>query len=404
MKITAFKIIISVFFVVLILMVLFPPYAVMKMDSDTITKHAFVGYHPIWNPPTQIFAYEFLEEKPFVKNDSPGFAVQLSSYLVIFNKVRFITNMIILIFVTSALLLIFRQRKQRRKLFTKGDIMKIFNVSLVMFLSISLVSQCEEHNKKVPIGPIQPIEAKEATVWFLGHCGFAVQTSNHFLIFDYVEKQLENSYPKPDTRHLATGYINPEEIKNLKVRIFITHEHSDHFDPVIFEWEKHIPDIQYFFGWQASNESQYHYLLAPRAEWKTDDLEIFTINSHHSGVPEVAYLVRVDSLVIYHNGDYRGNYQEDIAYLKSEADSIDLAFTSCVWEQQWEYYRINLELISQFQPNAVFPMHVRVGDEEQYFIPFRDTYQSHLQDGQIILSNNKKGAKYFYKNGIIIPE
>ncbi|UCE07393.1 MAG: hypothetical protein JSW07_05010, partial [bacterium] len=123
-----------------------------------------------------------------------------------------------------------------------------------------------------------------------------------------------------------------------------------------------------------------------------------------SGVAEVAYLVKIDSLVIYHNGDYQGNYREDIPYLKSKADGIDLAFTSCVWQEQWEYSRLNLELITQFQPKAVFPMHVRVGDEDQYFAPFRDTYQSHLQEGQIILTNNRKGAKYFYKNGVITPE
>jgi len=282
--------------------------------------------------------------------------------------------------------------------------MKILTASLVIFLSIGFVSQCHVQDKNIPTGSNQTIVGKETTIWFLGHCGFAVQTSNHFLIFDYVEKRLENSYPKPVTLHLATGYINPEEIKNFKVRVFVTHEHGDHYDPVIFEWEKNIPDIQYFFGWQASNEPQYHYLLAPRAEWKTDGLEIFTINSHHSGVPEVAYLVKVDSLVIYHNGDYRGNYQEDMPYMKSKADSIDLAFTSCVWQEQWEYSRLNLELITQLQPKAVFPMHVRVGDEDQYFTPFQDTYQSLLQEGQIILTNNKKGAKFLYKDGIIITK
>ncbi len=203
---------------------------------------------------------------------------------------------------------------------------------------------------------------------------------------------------------MSTGYINPEEIKNLAVRVFVTHEHGDHYDPVIFEWQKNIPDIQYFFGWQASNEPQYQYLIVPRAELKSDDLEIFAINSHHSGVFEVAYLVKVDSLVTYHNGDYRGNYQEDMPYLKSKANSIDLAFTSCVWQEQWEYYRVNLELITQFQPKAVFPMHVRVGDEDQYFAPFRDTYQPKMKDGEIILTNNIKGAKYFYKNGVINPD
>jgi len=34
-------------------------------------------------------------------------------------------------------------------------------------------------------------------------------------------------------------------------------------------------------------------------------LEIATINSHHSGIPEVAWLIKADGLVVYHNGDCR---------------------------------------------------------------------------------------------------
>jgi hypothetical protein len=66
------KIIVSLFFLVLVIKILFPPLAVMKMDGDSIAKHAFVGYHPIWDPPTKKYAYEFLEEKRFVIDISLG--------------------------------------------------------------------------------------------------------------------------------------------------------------------------------------------------------------------------------------------------------------------------------------------------------------------------------------------
>jgi hypothetical protein len=110
----------------------------------------------------------------------------------------------------------------------------------------------------------------------------------------------------------------------------------------------------------------------------------------------------VDSLVIYHNGDYRGNYQDDIPFLKTKAANIDLAFTSCVWQEQWTYYRINYELIMQFQPKAVFPMHVGVGDEDDYFGPFQETFQPLMTDGSVILTNNIKGTSYSYNDGQII--
>ncbi len=242
----------------------------------------------------------------------------------------------------------------------------------------------------------------DAVIWYLGHCGFAVETRNHFLVFDYIEKTLEGIFEAPTTRSLEAGYIDPQEIRNKKVRVFVTHEHQDHYDPVIFEWENAIRDIQYFFGWRASNRPHYRYLTEARAEWVGDGLEIYTINSHHSGVPEVAYLVKGDGLVVYHNGDYRADYERDLPYLKSKADRIDIAFVSPVWNQGFLYYDITAKLIELFQPGAVFPMHIRVGDESQYFPQFRQAFEPRLEDGRVLITNNKKGARYVYDNGAVI--
>ena len=100
---------------VLVLMVMFPPYAVMKMEGGKIAKHGFAGYHPFWNAPTKQFAYEFLERKPFVEDASPGVEDPLSPYVVRFNKVRFIFNAVFLIVVAGVLRLIFRNKKSVQK-------------------------------------------------------------------------------------------------------------------------------------------------------------------------------------------------------------------------------------------------------------------------------------------------
>jgi len=241
----------------------------------------------------------------------------------------------------------------------------------------------------------------KAKIHFLGHCGFAVQTENYFMIFDYVEKSLEGQYQEPEIRSLETGYVIPGELKDLKVRVFVTHRHTDHYDEIIYSWEGVIPDIEYFFGWQASEESRYHYLVAPRAEWKDDDMRIYTVNSHHSGVPEVAYLVLVDGLAIYHNGDCKVNPEDDIAYLKSRADHLDLAFVPPVWEEKWDYFRLTAALINQLKPKVIFPMHVRVGDEEKFFEPFKNTFQPKMEGGQVVLTMNEKGSAYLYDKGKI---
>ena len=170
--------------------------------------------------------------------------------------------------------------------------------------------------------------AGSAHVWYLGHCGYAVRTANHLLIFDYQE-QRDGRPPKsrPAKPSLAEGWIDPGEIKDLKVRVFTSHSHGDHYDPVILTWKEAVPDIVYHFGWKAADDPSHHYFIGPRAELKADGLEIATINSHHSGVPEVAWLIKVDGLFIYHNGDCQpGDPSTEHDFLRTRTDAIDLAF------------------------------------------------------------------------------
>jgi L-ascorbate metabolism protein UlaG (beta-lactamase superfamily) len=178
------------------------------------------------------------------------------------------------------------------------------------------------------------ISPGDASIWYLGHCSFAVRTARHLLIFDYQERR---DGPQPRTRPAATGlgrgWVDPAEIAADRVRVFVSHSHDDHFDPVIFAWRKAVPDIAYFFGWKAADDPAYHYLVGPRATHEEPELEIFTVNSHHSGVPEVAFLVKVDGLVVYHNGDYHMDYQADFPYLQRHASRVDLAFVPGVSDE-----------------------------------------------------------------------
>ncbi|MFC2136248.1 MBL fold metallo-hydrolase [Bacteroidota bacterium] len=272
----------------------------------------------------------------------------------------------------------------------------IFLIISALLLNCNPASSIGEQNSTP-----SSIEDNQAAIHFLGHCGFAVQTENYFLIFDYVEESIRNDFPAPQIYSLETGYINPDEIQNLKTRVFVTHQHTDHYDPVILNWENNISDIEYFFGWQAFEEDNYNYLVGQRAEHIEEDLRVYTINSHHSGVPEVAYLILVDGLTIYFNGDYQGEYVNDFQYLKTKTEFVDLAFVPPVWEDRWEYYSINTELINQFQPRALFPMHVRVGDEENYFPQFEEVFQPMLENGSVVITNNFKGVNYTYNSGII---
>ncbi|MFC1558988.1 MBL fold metallo-hydrolase [Gemmatimonadota bacterium] len=206
------------------------------------------------------------------------------------------------------------------------------------------------------------VAPSDATIWYLGHCGYAIQTENHLLIFDYIE--LEEDVPA--RMGLDRGFIDASQLKDLNVTVFVTHEHSDHFDEVILGWQEEIESIEYVFGWQAMDGPGYHNLPPPRKVLNLGDMWIWTVNSHHSGVPEAAFLVQVDGLTIYHGGDYQGrmgrnapsNVDADMASLNEITDEVDLLFIGAWTGEPY------MKTIRALNPRAIFPMHSRNREEE----------------------------------------
>ena len=240
----------------------------------------------------------------------------------------------------------------------------------------------------------------QAAVWYLGHCGYAVRTQGHLLIFDYQEERDgQQAKTKPARRALDAGWIDPVEIKDLKVRVFVSHSHGDHFDPVIFAWKETVADIAYHFGWKAADDPADHYFVGPRAELKSGGLEIATINSHHSGVPEVAWLVKVDGLAIYHNGDCQpDDPAAEHDFLRTKTDRIDLAFVFPVYRLGEKYTTQNLDFFKKFRVGAAFPMHVQAGGA--MYLDFQKDFQARFP-GLAIHVPMTMGHKFFYSAGKI---
>ncbi len=237
-----------------------------------------------------------------------------------------------------------------------------------------------------------------AVVWYLGHCGYAVRTRNYLLVFDYQERQDgQQRKSRPERPSLSSGWIDPDEIKGLKVRVFVSHSHEDHYDPVIFGWKRTVPDIAYFFGWKAADDPAYNYLVGPRAELESAGLQIATINSHHSGVPEVAWLIKVDGLVVYHNGDCQPNDPtSEHDFLKTKTGRIDLAFVFPVYEAGEKYAIQNLDFFGKFDVRAAFPMHVQAGSA--MYLEFQKVFQAKLP-GLSIHVPMEMGQRFVFADG-----
>ncbi|MFH1765370.1 MAG: hypothetical protein ABIF09_14370 [Gemmatimonadota bacterium] len=85
---------------------------------------------------------------------------------------------------------------------------------------------------------------------------------------------------------------------------------------------------------------------------------MFPIKSHHSGVPEVAFLLHVNDRWIYHNGDYRQEYLSDFPYLRTLTDHTDVVFTLGDHDEIGQYTHQAHYLMDHFRPDALFPMHL----------------------------------------------
>ncbi len=219
----------------------------------------------------------------------------------------------------------------------------------------------------------RPLGQGEAIVWSLGHCGFAVKTRTRLLIFDYFSRG-----PTRDRPSLANGFVDPDEIKDLEVVVFVSHAHGDHFDPVILSWQQTVKNITYVFGWNARQGDRSIDMPSPRAARTLRGMEIFTVNDEHDTVPEVAFLVKVDGLSIYHAGDYVGPIDgrgADMAYLLDKAGTVDLAFIQRVGQA------------TALAPRVVFPTHA--ADREYMYGAFAREAAAKGLPSRVICPENK---------------
>jgi L-ascorbate metabolism protein UlaG (beta-lactamase superfamily) len=253
----------------------------------------------------------------------------------------------------------------------RGITMRVWLIGGVCLSLFAVGSQVVRNNPAVQVqsslsipAPGQPNGDRQSplTVWYLGHSGFAVQAGNKLLIFDY---QAEYGTPAGDSGAggLDDGIIEPADLEGLEVYVFASHSHGDHYDPANLEWAAEVDDITYIYGWDADHGPAHHYLVGPRATAEIGGLQIYTINSHHSGVPEVAFLVQVDGRWIYHNGDYRQDYIPDFEYLATFTDHIELVFHAGAHDLEFQGGLQAQYILEHFNPGAFFPMHY--GDEEE---------------------------------------
>jgi len=204
-----------------------------------------------------------------------------------------------------------------------------------------------------------------AKIHYLYHSGFAVQTKDHFLVFDYY-----NDKPCPGKLGLEGGVITAQEIAaHTKPVVFVSHGHGDHYNPVILEWQKSNQDICYIMSSDVPAKGENIHSLKPYEKLELSDLSVKTFGSTDQGV---SFLVSVDGLDIFHAGDLNWwhwmdeSTEEEIKLSEQDfskemkhiiGNRIDIAFFPVDPRLGSGYYMGAERFINLTKPSMLVPMH-----------------------------------------------
>jgi ankyrin repeat protein len=251
------------------------------------------------------------------------------------------------------------------------------------------------------------MQENEAVLWYLGDHGWAIKTKHHFLIFDYQPIQLILG-KQPSKPMLANGQLNPLEIKDQHVKVFITREilHPG-MSRLLFELGSSINDIIYIIGGQAGKGTRYVY-MGSRQKKHVNGIDILSIKSTAGG-DRLGFLIKVDGLVIFY-ADNHGYWQKDLweAYTaeidflsKEQAAGIDIAFLpipgsgSTLTEEQLKEFAKGIRYaVEKLRPKMVFPLFSQ-GDELAGMAFAREAAKSNIKVN--IRSPENRGDRFMYR-------
>ena len=204
-----------------------------------------------------------------------------------------------------------------------------------------------------------------AVITHLFHSGFAVETINHFLIFDYSEPDGTTASATLSDGSIDHGLLESKE----NVYVFVTHRHSDHFMESILLWQQINPEIQMIFSDDVPVEEAMNvHKMKPYEKLKINEVSIESFGSTDEGI---SYFVKADQLSFFHAGDLnwwhwkeftpKQQKQEELDF-KQEVQllvdkKIDVAFVPVDPRLEEAFHWAGKYFIEKVKPSLFVPMH-----------------------------------------------
>lgn len=198
-------------------------------------------------------------------------------------------------------------------------------------------------------------------ITYYHHSGFSVCIDDTFLLFDYWRG---NENRLSEEMQLTAGELK----KYKKVYVFVSHGHSDHMDPIIYDWEKDAPGIHYILAADMDKTLRGD-RMKPGDEREYPEIRVHAYDSTDGGV---SYYVTINDIHIFHAGDLNLWHWRDESTVRMiqkaeqafidavapiEHQPIDIAFFPLDPRQGSMYDAGANYFINTVRPAVFIPMH-----------------------------------------------
>ena len=170
------------------------------------------------------------------------------------------------------------------------------------------------------------------------HSGFSVAFQDLLFVFDYWRGENQELAPEQQ--------IHPEQLSLFrKVFVFISHEHMDHLDPIVFSW-KDSAAVSYFVSSDMPVGTRGKRMAPGDMQELDEGISVRAFDSTDLGV---SFLLDLKGLHIFHAGDLNFWHWRDESTLKE------------IEEAQQEFQKAVQPLTHEKVDIAFFPVDPRQG-------------------------------------------
>ena len=160
---------------------------------------------------------------------------------------------------------------------------------------------------------------RSLTVTYYHHSGFSIAWEKVLLVFDY---WLGEQGDVPEDKRITPEFLAGFE----EIYVFVSHEHADHLDPVVFEWRNDIPGIVYIVSFDMPVGTRGKRMAPGDVMTLSENVTVKAFSSTDLGV---SFLVDVAGVKFFHAGDLNFWHWREESTAR-EIEEADAAFRAAV--------------------------------------------------------------------------